>query len=144
MPFLVCVALLDGSVNLRTFDEERFLDDDVRNLMACTSVQGDPAFSAQAPATRNCRIRGELAGGEWIESHLIRASRPDLAQGKSERAIEEKFFELVEPRLGAKQARRLADALWEIEGADGVGQLIELTAIQGKNDAGGAHHRTSV
>ena len=130
MPFLVCVALLDGAVNLKTFDARRFLDDDVRDLMGRTSVQADPAFSAQAPATRNCRIRVELEGGDWVESHLVRPSRPDLAQGKSEPAIEEKFFELVEPRLGAKQARRLADAIWHIEGADGVARVIELTAIR--------------
>jgi len=130
LPFLVCAALLDGTVSLGTFEQKRFLDGDVRSLMARASVQVDPAFSAQAPATRNCRIRGELEGGDWIESHLVRASRPDLEEGRSEHAIERKFFELTEARLGAKQARQLADAIWNIDRAEGIDEVMDLTVVQ--------------
>lgn len=130
MAFLVCTALLDGEVTIGTFDRRRFLDADVRGLMARCDVNADEAYSSQAPAVRNCRIEGMLENGESVAVHRVRASRPDLDPESSQAPIDRKFMSLTASHLGASGARALADALWELERLPGIAALVSLTTLQ--------------
>lgn len=131
LPFLVCAALLDGAVTIGTFDRQRFLDTEVRALMAHCDVAADDEYSRQAPAIRNCRIEAELEDGRTVTVHRTRASRPDYDRAQSHAPIDAKFIALVEPRLGAARARAFADALWNLESVPSVGTIIEMSAIAG-------------
>ena len=76
-----------------------------------TSV--DPELEAAFPAKRAARVAIRARGRreEWLQP--TRVGDPDAPL--SDRALEEKYFELVTPVLGEANARELLARLWKLE-----------------------------
>ena len=129
MPFLVCAALIDGAVTIETFERKRFLDHDVRELIARTTLAATAAFTAVAPAMRNCRIEARLEDGSGVVVQRERASRPQLDPARSQGAIDSKFIALAAGVLGDARARALQDALWTFEHAPSIASIVDLTGV---------------
>src|SRR5688572_8358995 len=113
LKYVVASALAHGSVRLAAFDAGRLADDTTRNLMKKISVSLDPELDAAFPAKRAARVAIRARGRreEWLQP--TRIGDPDAPL--SDRALEEKYFELVTPVLGEARAREVLARLWKLE-----------------------------
>ena len=78
-----------------------------------TTVKIDPELEAAFPAKRAARVAIRARGQreEWLQP--TRIGDPDAPL--SDRMLEEKYFELVNPVLGEAKARELLARLWALE-----------------------------
>ena len=113
LKYVVATALTHGSVRLAAFSPERLSSADTRAVMRKTSVRLDPELEAAFPAQRAARV-AITAGGrreEWLQP--TRIGDPEMPL--SDRALEEKYLELVVPVLGEARAREVLHRLWRLE-----------------------------
>jgi len=129
MPFLVTAALIDGAVTPATFDRARFLDDDILRLMARTSVEPDPEFSARAPAERNCRIEARLRDGRTVVAHRHRTSAEPLDVQATRLLVETKFDELTAPLLSPGRRADVLARVWQLDALPDVTTLVDALAL---------------
>ena len=113
LKYVVATALTHGSVRLAAFSPERLADPRTRKLMERISLRLDPELEAAFPAKRAARVAIQANGKreEWLQP--TRVGDPDAPL--SDRALEDKYFELVTPVLGEAKARELLERLWRLE-----------------------------
>lgn len=128
MLIAIAVGLIDGDVTPATFDNARFLDDDVLGLIRRTEVEISEEFNGQAPAIRNCRIEATAHDGVTHHAHL-KLTDEDIERGPSDADIERKFMSLTRAYLPAAAQRRLFDGLGDLDNAADIRSIVDLTAI---------------
>jgi 2-methylcitrate dehydratase PrpD len=113
LKYVVATALAHGSVRLAAFSPERLQCEKTRSLMQKTSVSIDPELEAAFPAKRAARVAIRARGRreEWLQP--TRIGDPDAPL--SDRALEEKYFELVTPVIGEAKAKEVLARLWRLE-----------------------------
>jgi 2-methylcitrate dehydratase PrpD len=81
--------------------------------MKKVSVSLDPELDAAFPRKRAARvaIRAKGRREEWLQPTRIGDPEAPL----SDRALEEKYFELAAPVIGEKKARETLERLWRLE-----------------------------
>ena len=113
LKYVVATALTHGSVRLAAFEPERLADRRTKALMDRISLRVDPELEAAFPAKRAARVAIEAKGRreEWLQP--TRIGDPDAPL--SDRALEEKYFELAAPVLGEAKAKDILQRLWRLE-----------------------------
>lgn len=126
LPYLVAAALLDGEITARQFAPERIAREDIRALMARTTVVEAPELTAAYPAgiptvleVRDRAGRAHAARMDYPPGH----HRNPLSDGQ----VDEKFARLARPVLGPKVAPAMR-ALWALDSCDDVRTLTRLLA----------------
>jgi 2-methylcitrate dehydratase len=128
MPFSIAAALLDGDVTPATFEDGRFRDQDVTDLIAKMTIEINPEFSKQTPAIRSCRITATGADGK--QTVALRAiTLAEIEAGMPDRDVEAKFERLTRPFLAADARRKVIDGAWALDGAPDVRRIVDLTLI---------------
>jgi 2-methylcitrate dehydratase len=124
LPICLAMALLDGDVTVRQFDEGRWKAPEVLALARKVRVE---VFANAAPGDRSTRthVHAVLTDGT---SQDIAIERPDGDPRRpiSAAGLSGKFMQFAEPVLGPKQARLLFDACQNIEQVSDVAQLTQL------------------
>lgn len=128
MPFCVAAALLDGNVTPETFERQRFLDKDARDMVKRITVAFDDAFEKVAPATRQCRIVATLRNGKTATAEH-RQTPADMQRGPSDADFEAKFHTLAARGMARDERDALLDRLWRLDKLKTIDGIIELTAI---------------
>jgi 2-methylcitrate dehydratase PrpD len=113
LKYVVATALAHGSVRLAAFSPERLQCEKTRSLVQKTSVSIDPELEAAFPAKRAARVAIRARGRreEWLQP--TRIGDPDAPL--SDRALEEKYFELATPVIGEAKAKEVLALLWRLE-----------------------------
>jgi len=113
LKYVVATALSHGSVRLAAFEPQRLEDPVTKKLLQRISVSLDPELEAAFPAQRAARVAIRARGRreEWLQP--TRIGDPDAPL--SDRALEEKYFELATPVLGQEKAREVLKRLWQLE-----------------------------
>lgn len=113
LKYVVATALTHGSVRLAAFEPERLRDPKTRDLLKKIRTSLDPELEAAFPAKRAARVAITARGRreEWLQP--TRIGDPDAPL--SDRALEEKYFELATPVIGEARARELLARLWRLE-----------------------------
>jgi 2-methylcitrate dehydratase PrpD len=113
LKYVVATALTHGSVRLAAFSPERLQCEATRALMRKTTLAIDPELEAAFPAKRAARvaIRAKGRREEWLQPTRIGDPEAPL----SDRALEEKYFELASPVLGEAKAKEILQRLWRLE-----------------------------
>ena len=113
LKYVVATALTHGSVRLAAFSPERLADPRTRKVMERISLRLDPELEAAFPARRAARVAIHAKGRreEWLQP--TRIGDPDAPL--SDRALEDKYFELVTPVLGEAKAREVLERMWRLE-----------------------------
>lgn len=122
LPYVVCHALVHGSVNLDAFDADRVADAQLRQLMRCCTLDADAEASAAFPSRRMARVTLTSADGQRF-SHLARHRRGDPESPLSDADLDAKFIALSSPVIGAARAQQLRDRVWQLD-------TLELEALQ--------------
>lgn len=106
LPFVVCHALVHGSVRLAAFGPERLADPAIRQLMTSVRLVADPAMTAGFPSLRSARMQITLADGSTLRHHSpYRKGDPEAPLSDAE--LDAKFRELAAPVLGDARAETL-------------------------------------
>ena len=128
LAYCVAAALLEGTLGLEQFAEDRFASDGVRHrdvaeLLHRIRVTVAPELTAMYPAAWPVRLSVSLNGG------ATERAASDHPKGHPENPVstgelETKFTTLVGSRFGADVACAALDALHAITGADDVTRLF--------------------
>ena len=114
LPYVICHALIYGSVRMNAFDEQRLTDPEIRRLMTKVTLQADAKLSANFPRMRSARVEITLQDGQKFE--LFRPHRKgDPEAPLSDEELNDKFHELTAPIIGEQPARHLLEQLWKLE-----------------------------
>jgi len=113
LKYVVATALTHGSVRLAAFSPERLSSEKTVALMKKIRTTIDPELEAAFPAKRAARVAIRARGKreEWLQP--TRVGDPDAPL--SDRMLEDKYFELATPVLGAAKAREVLERLWRLE-----------------------------
>lgn len=124
LPFCVATTLVYGHPTLQCFCQERINDDDVRRVMAHTTVEVDPELEMIYPNFWPTSI-------EIIDrsSHIIK-ERTDYPKGDPENPassaeIHQKFIGLVSKAFGWEKADRLLESLLQLDQNEGIRSLLD-------------------
>lgn len=114
LPYVICHALLYGSVRMNAFSEERLTDPAIRRLMTKVALKADPKLTADFPRMRSARVEITLLNGQRFE--CFRPHRKgDPEAPLSDEELNDKFHELTAPVIGEAPARLLLQQLWSME-----------------------------
>ncbi len=127
LPYLMAVALQDGTIGTRSFEMERILDPELRPIMQRITVSEDPELTAKFPTTMTSRIDVRTRSGERITDE---ASYPKghLQNPMSDEEVAAKFMQACTPRLGETRARHALALLWDLENQVGLDALFSAFA----------------
>jgi len=124
----VACALLDGRVTPDSFEDERFRDADVLDLIGRTEVIVRDDFTAATPGRRNCRIRARLAGGETVEAHRI-VTLEDIARGMSDADLEAKFRETSRRTYTAEKQDKVIATVARLQTLADVSAVLDVMEL---------------
>jgi len=125
MQHMCAVMLLDGTVSFKSsHDEKRMRDPRVVAVRQKVQLLGDDAMSAAMPSRQGI-VELELADGRRLRHHT-RAVRgtPDNPTTRAE--VDAKSYDLLAPVIGSARARKLCDAVWNLDEIDDVRSLRPL------------------
>jgi 2-methylcitrate dehydratase PrpD len=125
MQHMCAVMLLDGTVSFKSsHDEKRMRDPRVVAVRQKVQLLGDDAMSAAMPSRQGI-VELELADGRRLRHHT-RAVRgtPDNPMTRAE--VDAKSYDLLAPVIGSARARKLCDAVWNLDKIDDVRSLRPL------------------
>jgi 2-methylcitrate dehydratase len=124
MPYVVSVALTDGTITEASFTADRLQDPRIAALMAKVTVHEDPALTAQQPEPNTCRLKVSLRSGSVIESEA-KHPKGHIENPLTDADLELKFRELFRGYGSDDQCAQALRLLSEFESAPDVGALLK-------------------
>jgi 2-methylcitrate dehydratase len=131
IPYLVAVALLDGTITPRSFDNAHLHNTAVRSLMTKLEVVENADFTRayeQLPQAHYTRVTVLMRDGSKSVGQSG-GGADDLAADKTDAQIAAKFSSLVKPALGDDGAARALDQLWRLETMQNVTCIAPLFVV---------------
>jgi len=128
MQHMCAVMLLDGTVSFKSsHDEKRMRDRRVMALREKVQLLGDDAMSAAMPSRQGV-VELELADGRRLRHHT-RAVRGTPENPMTRAEVDAKSYDLLAPAIGRGRARKLCDAVWNLDRIDDVRTLRPLLRV---------------
>ena len=127
LPFCVAATLLDGKLDSASFENDRFLKDDVRELIGKITILFDRAYDEKAPKTRSCRLEAINKNGKVLVKEYVQTPA-DVLRGPHKKNVQSKFIGLTKAVLTTSQQNELLDVLWNLERLENVEDLVSLTS----------------
>jgi 2-methylcitrate dehydratase PrpD len=108
------VMLIDGTVTFASaHDGKRMRDRKVLALRRRVELRGDDALSAAMPSRQGI-VEITLRDGRELRHHT-KDVRGSAENPMTRSEVDEKSYDLIAPVLGSIRARRLCDAVWQLE-----------------------------
>jgi 2-methylcitrate dehydratase len=124
LPYIFARALVDGPVNVASFDEAVVQDPALRPLLNKITVTTDPDIEAMLPDMA-IRAVARTKDGASHEVEIVNPlGHPDNPMQDSD--IEAKFRAQAEPVIGADNCTTALGAWWKVREADNLQDLIRL------------------
>ena len=133
--FLAAVGLIDGTLTTRSYDNERWLEPAIVNLMAKGHMRMDGKLNQQAPKSYPCAIEVTLKDGSQHRTQV------DYAPGHSiglleESAVVEKFNRLTQSVLSHSRQEQIIRAVMSMDQMERIESLMALcSALDPKTSA---------
>jgi 2-methylcitrate dehydratase len=129
-PYCVAVALLDGTVTLRSFEEKRLDDPILQALMQKVRVVQQPEFTGRYPEAMPTRLTVTIKSRkQYVAQRDYPLGHPNHAM--SDREVEEKFSLLTAGQLKPAQARKIIDIMWDLDKVKDVSVVMPLLKVRG-------------
>ncbi len=125
LPYIFAKALLDGTINLASFEESAYLDPSIRPLMAKIRVHVDPEIEAAWPAKVIMRVEATTAQGKLPPVEVVNP-RGHEDNPMQDRDTDAKFRTTAVPVLGAERAEAALSAWWKLGEARDLTKHLEL------------------
>jgi len=125
MQHMCAVMLMDGTVTFKSsHDEKRFRDPRVLEFRKRIDLLGDDALTRTMPA-RQAIVELALRDGRSLRHHTV-AVRGTAENPMTRDEVDAKSYDLLAPVTGKARARKLCDALWNLEALKDVRKLRPL------------------
>jgi 2-methylcitrate dehydratase len=131
LPYIVAVALLDGTVMPDQYRPERIVREDVQRLLRKVVVTPRPEFSARFPNEMPCRITVHLRGGRVVATEK-RDYEGFHTRPMSWEAVTRKFDTLAAPYAAAALRKRIATTVRDLENRTVADLMKLLASVSGK------------
>ncbi len=130
LPYCTAVALADGDVTAAQFEESRFTEPALLDLVAKVRVHRDAALSARYPAGIPNRLTITLADGKQLVKE-VEFPRGHARNPMSDAEVEAKFLRMAEPKYGKQRCQQVLAACWKLESLKSAGELLKLLGQPG-------------
>ena len=128
IPYLVAVALKDGSVTPASFNPQRIQDPEIHSLISKMDAKEDPEYSRLYPEQTNCRLEVTTAEGNVLTAHsAYPKGHPHNPMNDDE--INAKFRSLATELITPQQCERALNLLWTLEEQPNLGELFDALVI---------------
>ncbi len=121
-PFTVAVAMTDGEMTPRQYENERWLDPEICKLMACTTMGNDQGLNEKAPYAFPCRVEVTMEDGAKHAAEV--PYPPGYSKGRLSRGeVIDKFEAFTAPKIGdarRESIKALVLRLDELSNIDGL------------------------
>lgn len=128
LPYMLAVALSDGGISVASFDEARIRDPKLPALMDRIRISENPEFTRKFPTSLECRIEIRTHAGA---SHVAAGSYPrgHAKNPMTDAEVEQKVRALCRGVMPAERCEAIVRAVWGLETAPDVRELIGLMAF---------------
>ncbi len=130
LPYVIAAALVDGQVTPAQFKPEKIMDPAIRAQLPKVKVTADPEIEKVFPALQRVRVIIDTDDGREFTRELD-YPKGDPRNPLTDAEIEEKFDALASPVLDAAGRKRVKDAVWNLESAGSVTEVMKLMAGAG-------------
>jgi 2-methylcitrate dehydratase len=125
MPYCVAAALIDGKVDLSTFDEKRIADPKTHALMQKIRIVRDAELSAKYPDGIPNDIEIKTRDGRTVRDRI------DYPTGHwknpmSDDQVISKFAALAAPYLKSKRQEQIVDWVFKMDEKDNMRELLGM------------------
>jgi len=125
MQHMCAVMLLDGTVTFKSsHDEKRMRERQVLEIRKRIELSGDDALTRAMPSRQGI-VEIRLRDGRSLRHHTT-AVRGTADNPMSRAEVDAKSYDLIAPVIGKARARKLCDAVWNLEGLKDVRKLRAL------------------
>lgn len=129
LPYLLSLALMDGAIRVDSFNEARMRDPATLALMQKIKIAESAEFTRQFPGALMTEIALTTKQGARI---VEKASYPrgHAKNPMSEEDIEAKFETLAESTMQPAHATALLQALWAVDRAAQIDDVLKLVRVE--------------
>jgi 2-methylcitrate dehydratase PrpD len=125
MQHLCAVMLLDGTVSFKAaHDEKRMREPRVLALRKKVQLHGDDDLTRAMPSRQGI-VELTLRDGRTLRQHVT-AVRGTAENPMTRDEVDAKAYDLIAPVFGKNRARRLCDAVWNLDKIGDIGKLRPL------------------
>lgn len=125
MQHMCAVMLLDGFVTfVSSHDEKRMRDRKTLDMRSRIELYGDDELTRVMPSRQGI-VELKMKDGRELKLH-VKAVRGTSDNPMKRSEVDEKSFDLLAPILGKARARKLCDAVWNMEKVADVRKLRPL------------------
>ena len=125
MQHLCALMLFDGTVTFKSsHDEKRFRNPKVLEFRKKIDLLGDDALTKTMPARQGI-VEIALRDGRRLRHHTV-AVRGTAENPMSHAEVDVKSYDLIAPVCGKARARKLCDAVWNLDRLPDVRKLRPL------------------
>ena len=131
IPYVTAVALMDGTVTPRQFNDAHLWNPELRALLQKIEVVSNEEFTQayeRLPVVHRTRVTVVTHNGERLVGESG-GDQGDLSENKSDAEIADKFRGLTEDFLGAKRVNAILDRLWHLENLRNVSEIPPAFAL---------------
>ncbi|MFN0198661.1 MAG: MmgE/PrpD family protein [Planctomycetaceae bacterium] len=123
LPYCTAVALLDGDVTLRSFDDDRLHDPRVLKLLDKIKIHRDAELTARYPKGIPNRLVAKLANGQMITAEN-EFPRGHDQNPMTDPEVTAKFQRMAEGVMSDSAQEKFLEACWHLDDLDSVGLLV--------------------
>lgn len=129
LPYIVGATLMDGKVDLDTFEEARYTDPALLELVSRITVRHDPAMDARYPEGIPNRITLYLKDGRTLTEENT-FPRGHARNPMSDEEVEAKFYVLTEWALPRARQDEVLQFVWNLDAQPTIAPLMELLRVE--------------
>src|SRR5437867_9105947 len=129
LPYIVGMALLEGKIDNSTYSEKKYRDPKILDFLKKITVVEDKALSSMYPEAVANRVTVKLSSGKVV-SKQVDYHKGHPKNPMSDRDVEDKFQRLTRKILDKNHARRILDAVWNLEKAKDVSKLVSIMTLR--------------
>ncbi|MFH0768440.1 MAG: MmgE/PrpD family protein [Chloroflexota bacterium] len=128
IPFVVAVALMYGTLEVRYFDDKYLFNPDLLDLMQKIKVEETEECNNLYPDACANRVELVTRSGQKF-SELVQYHRGHQLNPLTNEEIEQKFTSLTRDLLTSAQRKELFSLIWNLEQVDDIGKLMQLLTV---------------
>jgi 2-methylcitrate dehydratase PrpD len=121
--YVVCRGLLDGKVVLSNFENEAYMDKDMRALLPKVSATSHTDDDYTGTVTVTLKDGTQLTETAWVP--FGRGPKNPMSADE----LKAKFVDCAQRALPAETVERLHDTLWDIENLKSVRDITDIMAL---------------
>ena len=129
LPYIVGMALLEGKIDNSTYSEKKYRDPKILDFLKKITVVEDKALSSMYPEAVPNRVTVKLSSGKVV-SKQVDYHKGHPKNPMSDQDVEEKFHRLTRKILDKTRARRILDAVWNLERAKDVSKVVSMMTVR--------------